>query len=738
MTDKGPEMRRSFGQLSSVYAPGAFFTFEGGLGACLSRTDPNSDFDRANIGAETERQIYARMIEAIRYWFQRASECTGPDGISPIPPQLCVDESLVPGDVLVLPAITQFEFVLPRQISYVPTPLAFVCRTCNLYRRFGNLKDFEQRSDLELSGNPCPHPKTEARGSCRWRQLDVIFVHWSGHWEVPRPSRYEWNTKSEAVWDPIDSCRTCESRDFELDHESAQIGRWFFRCAKCGATAGIDKVWIQNDKVTLKAVRGAIARWPAQARMEPVSYRASAVFYSLAEQFLIFDQDRQGILRVLEADQRGELESTIARIFGFSGELPTPAEAVEQLARASKNEEIRAYESGAEQLQGLQELYQQAPAGKLRDGLKAAIDKQEAIQQATLQAWIRSGYVQGGHQLPPRLVGVLDERERFTSREDPIRLVIEHEALRTQKLEAGETASGRRSYVRFDRLDAELAPKTVVQKTHQENFARTQMTRLGIDQMGLIREFDLCRFTYGYSRVSPLPVTKKHERQVPVRLNLFEPLRGRVTRPIYTITQANEAFYVRLDELAVYAWLKDIKPSDLPEWDAGSGVSLGASILETAIPFGRFFDRIPQDKNPRTYVYAYTLIHTYSHLFMKTIAENSGLDLGSLGEYLFPANLSFVVYRSGTTMDLGNLSSLWRNENESFLTGLLEPRSLSCGAGSVCTQSGGACPDCLLVPETACIAQNELLSRSVLRGGGSTKEDPREASIRGYLEFLNA
>jgi hypothetical protein len=235
-----------------------------------------------------------------------------------------------------------------------------------------------------------------------------------------------------------------------------------------------------------------------------------------------------------------------------------------------------------------------------------------------------------------------------------------------------------------------------------------------------------------------LPVTKKHDRQVPVRLNLFEPLRGRVTRPIYTITQANEAFYVRLDELAVYAWLKDINPIDLPEWDVESGVSLGASILETAIPFGRFFDRIPQDKIPRTYVYAYTLIHTYSHLLMKAVAENSGLDLGSLGEYLFPANLSFVVYRSGTTMDLGNLSSLWRNENESFLSGLLEPRSLSCGAGSVCTQSGGACPDCLLVPETACIAQNELLSRSVLRGGGSTKEDPREASITGYFELLNA
>ena len=30
---------------------------------------------------------------------------------------------------------------------------------------------------------------------------------------------------------------------------------------------------------------------------------------------------------------------------------------------------------------------------------------------------------------------------------------------------------------------------------------------------------------------------------------------------------------------------------------------------------------------------------------------------------------------------------------------------------------GGACPDCILIPETACIAQNQLLSRAVLAAG---------------------
>ena len=52
---------------------------------------------------------------------------------------------------------------------------------------------------------------------------------------------------------------------------------------------------------------------------------------------------------------------------------------------------------------------------------------------------------------------------------------------------------------------------------------------------------------------------------------------------------------------------------------------------------------------------------------MRGIATFSGLDLGSLGEYLFPVDLSFAVYRTGMTMDLGNLSALWRNSWLQFL-----------------------------------------------------------------------
>ncbi len=121
---------------------------------------------------------------------------------------------------------------------------------------------------------------------------------------------------------------------------------------------------------------------------------------------------------------------------------------------------------------------------------------------------------------------------------------------------------------------------------------------------------------------------------------------------------------------------------------------------------------------------------------MKHISEYSGLDLGSLGEYIFPADLAFVVYRNGTTMDLGNLSALWRNAGTAMLTAMLTPKATQCGTGSLCTGRGGACPDCLMMPETSCIAGNKLLSRAVLRSiGGAPRLDTRGTPIHGYLDI---
>jgi len=327
-------------------------------------------------------------------------------------------------------------------------------------------------------------------------------------------------------------------------------------------------------------------------------------------------------------------------------------------------------------------------------------------------------------------------RSEYTSRFDPFVLAVEHEALNRGKLSAPPDGS-RAKFVRFNHLDNDLAPKDAAVKTIQEAETARLMGKLGFADLGLIREFDLCRFTHGYTRVSATPILEKRGQNVPVRLRLFDSLRNS-KRPIYVVTQANEAVYARLDAEAVYAWLQAVGVRDLPDWDKDGAVRLGGRLLEVAQPFGRYFSLLKEGE-AATYRYVYTLLHTYAHALMKNIAELSGLDLGSMGEYIFPLDLAFVVYRNGTTMDLGNLSALWRNEHNRFLARLLESSTHRCNSGRLCDTAGGACPDCIMIPETSCVAQNQLLSRAVLKGGPPPREDltNKGQRIRGFLEVVN-
>jgi hypothetical protein len=125
----------------------------------------------------------------------------------------------------------------------------------------------------------------------------------------------------------------------------------------------------------------------------------------------------------------------------------------------------------------------------------------------------------------------------------------------------------------------------------------------------------------------------------------------------------------------------------------------------------------------RAYPHVFTLLHTMAHQVIQHASALSGLDQGSFSEYLFPPDLAFLIYRRGTTMDLGNISSMWRDrgsvaDGNEFLARMGGAAALRCGSESSCTHKGGACPDCVMIPETSCITRNDLLSRSALAGRG--------------------
>src|SRR3546814_11550235 len=86
----------------------------------------------------------------------------------------------------------------------------------------------------------------------------------------------------------------------------------------------------------------------------------------------------------------------------------------------------------------------------------------------------------------------------------------------------------------------------------------------------------------------------------------------------------------------------------------------------------------------------FLLLHSLSHHVMHGISRFSGLDLGSMSEAIFPADLAFLVHRRGMTEDLGNISSMWRDHNEAFLDYLVSRRELRCGSVPLWVHRGGA------------------------------------------------
>lgn len=726
-------MNRSRNQLASAYAPESFFTFEGGLGACISRSTAG---DPLQLSDSTVELIFERMNEVGKAWFDTAmaARANEPDKPQPLPKQ-CVDSALLDATQsgFQLPGISQIYLCKPSHMEYTPAPLAFVCRTCGVFKDYESLREFD--ADLHnLTPGRCPNPRK--KGECDWEQLDVVFVHWSGRWEAPFPGKWDWNAGFPKPVKFRDTC-VCSNKVFRLNRRAAGVGDWFFECAACDKP--LSPKWLKNDKDSLEILGPTTGPRLTDVRMQATPYRASSAYYVKSDLFIDFKDGSQQLLSRLRPGREEELKDFIAKQYGFSVQ-PITNEDVEK-ACADKPEcakDLADFKTTVSKIKTAEEFLSTLES-KARAAFEGLLNEAYGKRQLLIDGLRSRAILLPKIDLPQGVLSNMRDRQsKFASKFDPFRLAIEHATLRSTRLEVETRTNGKKPYVSFTRLDEDLAPEERDQTQAQQDLTRSLFGKLGLEDMGLIREFDLCRFSFGYTRMESTPVLRdKRGLDMPVRLKLFPPVRQNdlSKHPVYVVQQSNEALYVRLKEEVVLTWLQSLQCPDM--FTLKEGEHLGAGILGVAREMGPFLDKLTESETPSIYYYLYSLLHSYSHLLMKHVSEYSGLDLSSLGEYVFPADLAFVVYRNGTTMDLGNLSALWRNAGTAMLSSMLGAKATQCGTGSLCTHRGGACPDCVMMPETSCIASNKLLSRSVLKGvGGRPRFDTRQPPIKGYFDFV--
>jgi hypothetical protein len=734
---KAKPMNRSRNQLATAYAPESFFTFEGGVGACISHSmagEPATllDTTRTNILERLEQFGVAWLDAAMQVREQKPDQKLK----YPVLPELCVERALLDEDreAFRLPGGDRLYFSRPSNMGYTPAPLTFVCRYCGLFREYSTLSNMT-RDLASLQRHRCSNPRGP-HGTCSWEQLDVIFVHWSGNWAPASP--HLWDFRGGAAALNRTQCPSCGGDEFKLNRDSPKLGEWHFLCAKCNKRR--DR-WMQRDRDTLEILQTKVGegrlKGTTEVNMEAIPYRASNAYHVQSELFIDFRDDSGRFAGLLRLGAESQLGDFVARTYGLEGTPPSNHDVEQACAgQADCTDDLGMFRTANASIEKITAHMSRMDAdarADFEDILQAARNSREQVLQRLRERRILLPKV----TLPSEILGgIARRRQLFASRFDPYQLAIEHAMLKQTRLDVTETVGGKRRYVSFKHLDNDLAPDSASEAEELERTARGRFGGLRIADMGLIREFELCRFSFGYSRMRAGPVLHdKRGMDMPVRLRLFPPVRhdGVMKNPIYVVQQANQALYVRLNERTVFAWLQSLNCNDM--FTLSAGQTLGAGALRVAVRMDRFLEGLSKGDSAPTYLYLYTLLHSYAHLVMKQVSEYSGLDLGSLGEYLFPVDLAFIVYRNGTTMDLGNLSAMWRNSGRAMLASLLDPRATQCGTGSLCTTRGGSCPDCLMIPETSCIASNKLLSRSVLRSiGGRPSFDTRNVAIAGYLE----
>jgi len=120
----------------------------------------------------------------------------------------------------------------------------------------------------------------------------------------------------------------------------------------------------------------------------------------------------------------------------------------------------------------------------------------------------------------------------------------------------------------------------------------------------------------------------------------------------------------------------------------------------------------------------YTLLHTYSHMLIQQSTINTGLDVESLAEIVYPKSASFFIY-STNNINIGGLEDTYHYHLEDWLHRTVD-LALDCPQDPACMiHEGGSCNACSHLPEFVCENFNQNLDRSALIGG------PRYT--RGYL-----
>ncbi len=221
----------------------------------------------------------------------------------------------------------------------------------------------------------------------------------------------------------------------------------------------------------------------------------------------------------------------------------------------------------------------------------------------------------------------------------------------------------------------------------------------GLCGVDLVDRFPVLTGHFGYSRGGQDPEQ--------ARLVTYREAGGEYR--VYGDVAETEALFIRLDPTQVLRWLI-LKGHNLNNCE--SPETARAEILRNA--------RIPPNgnENPQSSVGAdlLTLVHSYSHRFIRTAAVFSGIDRNALSELLVPLHLGFFAFAVPRgNFVLGGLQAVFESDLDALLDAVVKGEH-RCALDPGCRRGGAACMACLHLGEPSCRFFNRFLNRDFLVG----------------------
>ncbi len=237
----------------------------------------------------------------------------------------------------------------------------------------------------------------------------------------------------------------------------------------------------------------------------------------------------------------------------------------------------------------------------------------------------------------------------------------------------------------------------------------TVAKKYGIADTKVCGDIPFIACSYGYTR-------EKSQYEEGVQLRAFkEEKPGR--KNVYATKLRTEGVLFEFDRKMIIKWLLKnnyLEASEAPDLESEEDIKIWF-INNIHLGAITTFNEINSDIEPMT-SYVYNLVHSISHLLVKSAAELCGLNKDSISEYIFPGIPAVMIYcQNSQGFNLGALFNVFEAYFDKWMIGAAK-KADKCVFDPICIERYKACTGCLFLNEVSCQHFNQDLNRRFVIG----------------------